>query len=62
VGIVAARLLGRYVGSLLFGVTASDTSVFIGAAALLIGVAVAASLLPAWRATRIDPATALRAE
>jgi predicted permease len=62
VGIAFALLLGRYVGSLLFGVTPNDASVLIGAAALLIGVAIAASLLPAWRATRIDPATALRAE
>jgi putative ABC transport system permease protein len=61
-GVAVALALGRFVTSLLFGVTASDPSTIIGAAALLIGLAIAASMLPALRAARIDPATALRAD
>ena len=45
---------------MLFGVSASDTLTFVGAAVVLGAVAIVASLIPAWRAARIDPVTALR--
>ena len=62
VGIGGALLLGRFVASLLFGVTSNDPSTLIGAAALLLGLAIVASMFPAWRAARIDPSKALRAD
>jgi putative ABC transport system permease protein len=47
---------------MLFGVTASDTVTFAGAAIVLGAVAIVASLIPALRAAGIDPVTALRQE
>ncbi|HTG50522.1 MAG TPA: FtsX-like permease family protein, partial [Gemmatimonadales bacterium] len=66
VGIVAglggALLLGRSLERLLYGVAPSDPPTALAAAAMLCGVTVAAALLPANRATRVDPQEALRAE
>jgi putative ABC transport system permease protein len=61
-GVVAAWFLGRLIESLLFGVTAGDPFTFAGVLALLTVVAVCASAVPAFRATRVDPLVALRAE
>jgi ABC-type antimicrobial peptide transport system permease subunit len=61
-GIIAAAMVGRLVTSLLAGVTAYDPMTFVGVALSLILVTLAASYLPARRASRIDPATALRTE
>jgi hypothetical protein len=52
----------RAFGGFLFGVTGTDPLVFAGVSAILLGVAMAASYLPARRALRVDPMTALRAE
>lgn len=57
-----ARDASRVLASLVFGVTAHDPATFIAVATLLLAVALLASLLPAWRATRIDPSSALRAD
>jgi putative ABC transport system permease protein len=63
IGIGAALLLVRQVFStLLFSIGPKDPATFAGAAALLITVAFLASYVPARRATRVDPAVALRAE
>jgi ABC-type lipoprotein release transport system permease subunit len=48
--------------TLLFGVKPTDPLVFAGVAALLMGIAVLASLVPSLRVTRIRPASALRYE
>jgi ABC-type lipoprotein release transport system permease subunit len=47
---------------MLFGVTPSDPVTYAIVATVLAGVAVAATILPARRATRVDPALALRSE
>jgi ABC-type antimicrobial peptide transport system permease subunit len=52
----------RFLGSLLFGVEACDPLSFMAAALLVVAVAVLAALVPARRATRVDPAIAMRAE
>ena len=61
-GLAAALVAGRYVAPLLFDTSPRDPAVLAGVAVTLLAVAVAASLAPAWRATRVDPNVALRAE
>lgn len=62
VGLLAALGLGRLLGSLLYGVPFWDPLV-LGSAVLLLGaVTLVACLLPAWRASRVDPLVVLRAE
>jgi putative ABC transport system permease protein len=61
-GLGLAAALSRALRSQLFGVTALEPSIYLGAAALLAGVVVFASLLPAIAATRVNPVEALRAE
>jgi ABC-type antimicrobial peptide transport system permease subunit len=62
VGIPAALALGRYVSSQLHGIDARDPSIAIATVVLLFVVSAAAGLIPARRASRIDPILALRAE
>lgn len=62
VGILSAMVLTRFLSTLLFGIGATDAAAFAGAAALLVAVAVLACFLPARRATRVEPMTALRWE
>ena len=62
IGLLAALVGPRVVGSLLFGVTARDPLTLAAAAALLTLTTVIASYIPARRASRIDPALVLRAE
>jgi putative ABC transport system permease protein len=61
-GIAAALMLGRLVSGLLYGVAANDAATLAGAAAALALFAAAACVIPALRATRIDPVKALRAD
>lgn len=60
VGTILAFGVGRLVSGQLYGVSPSDPITFVAIASLLCGVAVLASLLPARRATRVDPLVALR--
>jgi predicted permease len=62
IGVPVSLIAGESVRSLLFGVAPNDVPALIGAAALMLAVAVAAGLAPAWRAARLDPLIALRAE
>jgi ABC-type antimicrobial peptide transport system permease subunit len=62
VGIGLALAATRLINSLLFGTSPTDVATFAGVATLLIVVAIAASLVPALRASRVDPLVALRDE
>jgi putative ABC transport system permease protein len=59
-GLTGAYALTRVMANLLFSVSSTDTTVFIGVAALLATVALLACYLPARRAMRVDPLIALR--
>ncbi|HEX8945325.1 MAG TPA: ABC transporter permease [Gemmatimonadaceae bacterium] len=61
-GLIGALFATRLLSSLLFGITAHDPATLGAVAAVLAAVGVAACWLPAARAARVDPATALRAE
>jgi len=62
IGLVAAFALTRLLTSQLFGVGATDAPTFTIVSALLVAIALLATLLPAMRATRVDPVVALRDE
>ncbi|AGC49010.1 ABC transporter permease [Myxococcus stipitatus DSM 14675] len=62
VGLVMSLGLARFLGSLLYGVTAYDPWTFVGVAALLSTVALLATWLPARRASNVDPIISLRSE
>ena len=62
VGLVAAFLATRLLSSLIFGVSATDPATFVLLTGLFAAIALAACLLPALRATRVDPVVVLREE
>lgn len=61
-GLLGAFALTRLIRSLMFGVTPSDPLTFVAVSSLLLAVTIAASALPAFRATKVDPLKALRSE
>jgi len=62
IGVAGAVAVSRWIEGLLFGVTATDPATLASVVATLLAVAAVACYIPAWRATRVDPTTALRAE
>lgn len=62
VGLVAAASLARLLSSQLFQVSAFDPGTFVWTALVLVAAALLAAYIPAYRATRVDPMTALRHE
>jgi putative ABC transport system permease protein len=62
IGLAAAIALSRFLSSLVFGVSVRDPAVFAGVAILLGIVTLAAGIIPAVRASRVDPGEALRRE
>jgi putative ABC transport system permease protein len=59
-GLVGSFALTRWMGSSVFGLSANDPFTFVIVALLVVGVAFVACYLPAWRATKVNPSTALR--
>jgi ABC-type antimicrobial peptide transport system permease subunit len=62
VGIVLSLALGRLIASLLYGVSARDPVTMVASVLVLLVAGALAGLLPAWRASRVDPVVALRSE
>jgi putative ABC transport system permease protein len=62
IGLVGAYFMSRALAALLFGVKPADPASFAGVSLLLLLVGLLATLIPAWRATRIDPVLTLRRE
>jgi putative ABC transport system permease protein len=62
VGLGASLYLTRFLQSLIFGIKVTDALAFVGAGAVLLGVALLAGYIPARRASRIHPAAVLRSE
>jgi ABC-type antimicrobial peptide transport system permease subunit len=59
-GVVAALGVSRLLGSMLFGVSATDGISFARALAIVLGGVIVATIVPAWRAARMNPLSALR--
>jgi ABC-type antimicrobial peptide transport system permease subunit len=62
IGVAAGMALTRYLSSLFFGVSPANPVTYLEVALLMIGIALVACLLPAWRAIRVNPMVALRYE
>jgi len=62
IGLVAAFALGRVAASLIYGVSVRDLATYTAATVVIVFVSFAASLIPALRATRVDPLTVLHDE
>ncbi len=61
-GLALSAALTRALGAMLYGVSAWDTTTYVLVSGLLMCVVLAATFVPAWRASRLDPTVALRTE
>jgi putative ABC transport system permease protein len=61
-GIFLSIAAGRFIASLLYGVTATDPKTYVVVTLVLVATGAAAALVPAWRAARVDPVSALRSD
>ena len=61
-GLAGAAASSRAISAMLFGVSRLDPATYVAVVGLLVGVAVLAAGMPAWRAAQVDPASTLRAE
>jgi len=61
-GLVGAWLLSRFLDSFVYGITTTDPLAFTAAPVVLLVIATAAALVPAWRATRVSAMEAIRVE
>jgi predicted permease len=61
-GAIAAAALARMLGAVLVSVSPADPEVYAGAAGIIVAIALLAAAIPAWRALRVDPMTALRCQ
>jgi predicted permease len=59
-GFLLAAIAARTIGSTLYGIRASDPVSWLAASAVLLGVSAIANVIPAWRASRVEPSQALR--
>jgi putative ABC transport system permease protein len=62
VGLAASVAAAKGIASMLYGTQALDPVVFAGVSLTLLAVAALACMVPAWRASRLDPVQALRME
>ena len=62
IGAAGSLALTRLMSGLLYEIQPNDAPTFLASAGVLAVCALAASVVPAWRATRVDPLVALRAE
>jgi putative ABC transport system permease protein len=62
IGVAGGVALSRYLSSLFFGVSPANPATYVEVALLMMGIALIACLLPAWRAIRVNPMVALRYE
>jgi putative ABC transport system permease protein len=62
IGLVLAIIMGRGVASMIYGVTPTDLATLAGGSLLLLLIAAMASLIPSYRATKVEPAKILHQE
>jgi ABC-type antimicrobial peptide transport system permease subunit len=62
IGMLGAVMLRRVLSSMIFGVSTRDIATYASVSILLVSAALVASVIPAWRATKVDPMRSLRDE